>query len=437
MASSWTRIHQELSLPPGPLTFHMIERATKEIDGERDDLDWKRELPKKPEAGAWSEFAKDVAAMANARGGLLVYGVRNDCTLTGVDSDAVPTEHLYKWLRAHTQPFVGGVDIYSLRSADAARTVLVVDVPASPMAPHFVLGTSSRDKEQQAFAVPARFTDHTTWLSEHEIERAYRDRFTRQVEASKALDQHLAETREVVLAEGDPSSAWLIVVSRPSRPTPPLVPPPERHEARYLMNAALATAKEIRGESGESPMRNALSGAPTVGLRRWVEGNFLQPLRGSAPGRLLMMELHHDGTVVYAVDLSGKVLKNGTAGLNIGRNAPVETRMVQTGVCDAVALSHEVRLARRLDCSADLVAAIVCDPDQHSVSASRTIFAGYIPVLENHGFLDVPTNARCPVAVRPTGYELPPIAAIDDLRAAAASLASGLINQFGIESHFL
>ncbi|MFB8206306.1 hypothetical protein [Streptomyces sp. NPDC056010] len=45
MASAWVRIHQELSFSPAPLTFEMIERATKEIDGERDDLDWKRVLP--------------------------------------------------------------------------------------------------------------------------------------------------------------------------------------------------------------------------------------------------------------------------------------------------------------------------------------------------------------------------------------------------------
>lgn len=226
MASSWTRIHQELSLPPGSLTFEMIARAAKEIDGERDDLDWKRDLPKKPEEGLWSEFAKDVAAMANARGGLLVHGVRNDRAIVGVNPEDVPTEHLYKWLRAHTQPFVGGVDIYPLESPEKAKSVLVVDVPASGMAPHFVLGTSSRDKAQQAFAVPARFTDHTTWLSEHEIERAYRDRFARQEDAGKALDRHVAETSEVVLGEGDGTAAWLIVVSRPSRPAPLLVPAP-------------------------------------------------------------------------------------------------------------------------------------------------------------------------------------------------------------------
>lgn len=436
MASPWTRVHQELSLPPGPLTFEMIERAAQEIDGERDDLDWKRILPEKPESGLWSEFAKDVAAMANARGGLLVYGVRNDRVIEGVNPQDVPTEHLYKWLRAHTQPFVGGIDIFPLASPDGAKSVLVVDVPASGMAPHFVLGTSSRDKGQQAFAVPARFTDHTTWLSEHEIERAYRDRFARQEVAGKAIERHVAETREVVLGEGDQTAAWLIVVSRLSRPAPPLVPAPQRYEAADAMNAALTTAAKIRRDfGGTSPMRDALTGGPSIGLRRWVDGNFLTPARGSHLRRLAMVELHHDGTVVYAVDVSRHVDKNK---VDIGSQLPVEVRVVQNGICDAVALGHEARLTRHLNSSSDLVAAIVCDADFHTVGHPRR-FPGFVAVLERQrrGFFDVLKSGRCPVALRQTPYELAPLAGIEELHAAARSLSSGLTNQFGIEAHLI
>ncbi|MFE7903006.1 helix-turn-helix domain-containing protein [Streptomyces sp. NPDC057424] len=94
MASSWTRLHQELGISPGPLTYAHIEQGVNEVVGERDDLDWKRDLPKKAEPGEWNEFSKDVAAMANTRGGLLIYGVRNDRKITGIDPSAVQTEHL-------------------------------------------------------------------------------------------------------------------------------------------------------------------------------------------------------------------------------------------------------------------------------------------------------------------------------------------------------
>ncbi|MCF1510106.1 AlbA family DNA-binding domain-containing protein [Streptomyces glomeratus] len=438
MATSWTRIHQELGAPPVPVTYEMIEQAAAEIEGERDDLDWKRDLPKKAEPGEWNEFAKDVAAMANARGGLLIYGVRNDRTITGIDPDAANTEHLYKWLRANTQPFVTGVDAYIRSSADGSKSVLVVDVPASAMAPHFVLGTSPREKQLHAFAVPFRYADHTGWLAEHEIDRAYRERFARQAEADRALARQLEQTREVVLTEGDPMVAWLIVVSRPARPVPPLVPAPTRDEARKVLRAALGTAADMLGDfRGPALMRDALAGAPKVGLRRWVEGNFLQPFQGAHPNsRLMLVELHHDGTVVYAVDVSRYVLqKNEVPKSPIHMPyVPVETRTVQIGVCEAVALAHESRFARRIDSGSDLTAVIVCDPAAHE-RPPILHYIGFAPLIENHSFLEVPSHARTPMKILPAGSELPGAASRVVLRDCAQSLSSGLLNQFGVESN--
>ncbi|MGP4008169.1 AlbA family DNA-binding domain-containing protein [Streptomyces sp. 4N124] len=436
MASSWTRIHQELGAPPGTVTFEMIEQATAGIDGERDDLDWKRDLPKKAEAGEWNEFAKDVAAMANARGGLLIYGVRNDRTITGIDPDAVNTEHLYKWLRANTQPFVAGMDMYTRQSADGSVTLLIVDVPASPMAPHFVLGTSAREKQLHAFAVPFRYADHTGWLAEHEIDRAYRERYARQEASDRALERHLEHTREVVLTEGDPMVAWLIVVSRPSRPIPPLVPPPARHEVRYVMDAALGTAGKMLGEfRGPGLMRNALVGSPQVGLRRWVDGNFLQPFRGPhTNNRLLLVEFHHDGTVVYAVDVSRFVIRKDAVPTtsNLTPYVPVECQTVQIGVSEAVALTHEFRLTRRIDSSSDLTAVLVCKPEAHEQGGK--FFPGLAPVSDLHGFTETPDNARAPMRILPVGSELPPGADSSVLVECAQALSAGLLNQFGVDS---
>jgi predicted HTH transcriptional regulator len=43
--------------------------------GEYEDLDWKRALPPDDERKK-KDFAKDVAAMANTHGGLIVFGVQ-------------------------------------------------------------------------------------------------------------------------------------------------------------------------------------------------------------------------------------------------------------------------------------------------------------------------------------------------------------------------
>jgi len=437
MASSWTRLHQELGIPPGPITYAHIEQGANEIVGERDDLDWKRDLPKRAEPGEWNEFSKDVAAMANARGGLLVYGVRNDRKITGVDPSAVHTEHLFKWLRANTQPFVAGIDAYTLTSEDGGMSVLVVDVPASAMAPHFILGSTPREKELRAFAVPFRYSDHTGWLAEHEIDRAYRDRFARQAAADQALERHLDRVREEVLTDGFPSIAWLIAVSRPSRPLPPLVPPTGRDEARYVLHTTLATAADLQGEfSVTQLMGNVLTGTPQVGLRCWIEGNFLHPFKGANPrGRLMLVELHHDGTVVYAVDVSRYARQKDAIPTEPPQGAytPVETRVVQVGACEMVALSHEFRRMRRIDSSTDVAAALV---SVERSPAPGLPFPGYAPVIENHSFLDVPSTARCPKKIFPVGSELPPAADRTALRECAQSLASGLLNQFGLESIF-
>ncbi|WP_207564002.1 AlbA family DNA-binding domain-containing protein [Streptomyces sp. CA-256286] len=437
MASSWTRLHQELGIPHGPLTYAHIEQAADEIDGERDDLDWKRDLPKKADPGEWNEFSKDVTAMANARGGLLIYGVRNDRKITGVDLNAVHTEHLFKWLRANTQPYVAGVDAYTLSSEDGRLSVLVVDVPASAMAPHFILGSTQREKEIRAFAVPFRYSDHTGWLAEHEIDRAYRDRFARHAAADQALERHLDRVREVVLTDGLPPVAWLIAVSRPSRPLPPLVPTTGRDQAREVLSSTLATAADLQGEFGVMQlMRDTISGAPQVGLRSWIEGNFFHPFKGARPrGRLMLVELHHDGTVVYAVDVSRRARQKDIISTVPPQDAytPVETRAVQVGACEVVALSHEFRRARRIESSTDLAAVLV---SVEKSPAPGLLFPGYAPVVENHGFLDVPATARCPKKILPVGSELPPAADRTALRGCAQSLASGLLNQFGLESIF-
>ncbi|GLY40427.1 hypothetical protein Amsp01_064500 [Amycolatopsis sp. NBRC 101858] len=149
MASSWTRIHEHLGLRPGPLTFENVADAARTGLAEADILDWKEPLPQPPRDGAWNEFAKDVAAMANTRGGLLIYGVSDKLELRGVDLASVDVRMYGQWLRNHVRPFLGGVDYLELKTPDEQKTVLVVDVPASEFAPHSVTGTAARDTAKQ------------------------------------------------------------------------------------------------------------------------------------------------------------------------------------------------------------------------------------------------------------------------------------------------
>ncbi|WP_345964698.1 ATP-binding protein [Streptomyces sp. BRB040] len=80
-------------------------------------------------------MAKDVAAMANTRGGLIIFVAQDTtCELTGIDPAEVKPEQYAQWIRNHVHPYLSGLTFTTLTSPDGTRSVLVADVPASPMA---------------------------------------------------------------------------------------------------------------------------------------------------------------------------------------------------------------------------------------------------------------------------------------------------------------
>lgn len=69
-----TALHRAAGEGPGPITDELLDAAIAAGTTETDDLDWKQALPQDRDLKD-SDFPKDVAAMANNRGGVIVYGV--------------------------------------------------------------------------------------------------------------------------------------------------------------------------------------------------------------------------------------------------------------------------------------------------------------------------------------------------------------------------
>ncbi|NEB96237.1 hypothetical protein [Streptomyces bauhiniae] len=130
------------------------------------------------------------------------------CDLVGIDPDEAKLDQYAQRIRNHVQPYLSGLTFTVLNSADATRRALVVDLPAGPMAPHLVDGTAARAKHQQAAAAPNRYRDHTAWMAEHQLERAYGDRATRAAHSNEALQQLLDHVRQTVTLRHRESSAW-------------------------------------------------------------------------------------------------------------------------------------------------------------------------------------------------------------------------------------
>ncbi|MET8676102.1 ATP-binding protein [Streptomyces sp. NPDC004647] len=432
MARSWTPLHAHLGAPPSPLDYQMVASAVSDKLAESDDLDWKETLPsfaRKP--GLWNEFAKDVASMGNTRGGLLIYGVSDAIELVGIDLTQVNIQQLQKALTNSVQPYIAGVDFVPLPSpAGDGLDLLVVDVPQSEMAPHFHSGWEQRDKDRATFNAPYRIRDRTEYMQEHQIARTYTERFGRQASAEAAMERCLSHATETVFgAFPGKSTAWLVIAARQARPTPGLIPRSERAEAQIVVQRSATAAARLRGHSPAQPavLSSHLHNDLRVGLRRWVETNFMVPSRREKT-RGVMLELHDDGSVVVAVELSWNLTTVFFADFG------VDTDVLVSSVYETVALLHEYQQARGEDSPVDITAAVSADLETKGGRPDRAGHA-FVPFRSESGRPEVVEWARQPVQLLPVATALSP--AVDDttLRACAEELASGLLNQFGIDLH--
>jgi len=148
--------------------------------------------------GGLDELAKDITALANARGGLIIIGIVEDSqgcaeSLSEVMVSDNKIGQMYNGLRARVVPYLPDVWIRNLETAaGSGMGYVLIAVPGSAIAPHAVRMTS---RPQYSFA--RRVGRTTAWLEESEIAALYRDRF------------HLAEEhRDKVLKVLQRGSEW-------------------------------------------------------------------------------------------------------------------------------------------------------------------------------------------------------------------------------------
>ncbi|MDH6222794.1 hypothetical protein [Streptomyces pseudovenezuelae] len=181
-------------------------------------------------------------------------------------------------VRNGIQPYISGIDFIELPDPSGnGPDVLVVDVPPSEMAPHFQYGWESKDKDRVTFNAPYRIKDDTAYMPEHQVARAYRERFARQGVADALLQAcHTGGPDRPERIEGVP--AWLVIAARLARPVPRMVPAPTRLEAKDTLQKSVKTAGRIKDDfAGPAVLSDVLNNDMKVGLRRWVDSSFLVP----------------------------------------------------------------------------------------------------------------------------------------------------------------
>lgn len=319
---SFTALHRVLGVVPGPLTDDLLDAAVAAGVAETNDLDWKSELP--PARGLpQTDFPKDVAAMANSGGGVIVYGVRESQKAATGRVDVGEFDEAYeRSLRSAAMtaitPPVFGLNVHRL-GVEGSRAVLV-EVPASADGPHLIY-------KNDYFGAPMRNDSDTVWMKERQIEAMYRARFEERRHATKALDALFSEASA---GRNSDERVWLTAVAHPR--VPRLRDRLSRDEARAVLSKVEGLALTYAGRGGIHPLESVDRLNPRPGLRRWVAVNKATGER--ARWKEAQASIHHDGSVTLAASIGGHRMSSD--GYFWGHR--VESSAIECGIADFMAL---------------------------------------------------------------------------------------------------
>ncbi|MBI5510439.1 MAG: ATP-binding protein [Deltaproteobacteria bacterium] len=133
----------------GGWTLDAIRELLSQGAFESDRFDFKEMLPHPDDAGGKARLVQTCAAFANASGGFLIFGVRDDRELAltdrlvGVDSTLELPEHFGSF-PAQAEPSVEWTFLNPPLPLDSGKVVHVVHVPESKRKPHGVRDNNGR-----------------------------------------------------------------------------------------------------------------------------------------------------------------------------------------------------------------------------------------------------------------------------------------------------
>lgn len=194
------------------LTEQSLQRLVDARAREDSDLEFKGAHYAKDKN---DELAKDVAAMLNALGGLLIIGVEEDAqaraaNLTPVSITDGEIRRIRQVVAENVRPFAN-LDIRPVPASGGpdGYGYLVVSVPRSPVAPHSVR------RSGPAMTFPIRNGETTRFLDESELGEHYRRRFATATSQRERLDALDTRVQHTVDRDGGP---WLMIVGAPDVP---------------------------------------------------------------------------------------------------------------------------------------------------------------------------------------------------------------------------
>lgn len=289
----FTPLHKALGLEPSEqLSDAILDSAVDEGVSEGEDLDWKQRLPDIRSLST-SDVKKDIAAMANSGGGMIVYGVEESQSKAVARHDPGEFDERYESTYRRVainkiSPPVFGLRIDRL--GDNKRAI-AVEVLASSEVPHLV-------QYDDRFGAPVRNGSDTVWMNERQIEAMYRARFDERRRAVETLDGYYAEAMEQI---GPSEQPWLIAVAHPR--VPDAIARPDREAAKAVFKNAAAYALTFARRLGTHVFDATDHTNPRAGFRRWTAMD--QVRDKERPWCGAWASVHHDGSVSLVAPVGG------------------------------------------------------------------------------------------------------------------------------------
>lgn len=321
--SVFTPLHRWLGRDPQPLSIELLDAAVEANLEEKADLDFKLDPPP-ASALAQSDLAKDVAAMANSGGGMLVFGVRDSGSraseapgIASAFSADTYVRDLHRVALNRVSPPILNLAVHTF--TDDVRHGLAVVVPPTNEAPHLIF-------VQDSFRAPYRNGPDTAWMTERMLESAYRARFN----ARREREYELREILEQAIGPEYNAETWIGAIARPAGDTA-CSHRLEREQVQTILDGALKLADSwVRLKV--HPLEWLDRSNPRPGLRRWVArfGRNSETTRW----RAAQAQILHSGTVVLTSAMGGG---RGGADTNFGPHE-VGSDRVETFIADFLAL---------------------------------------------------------------------------------------------------
>ena len=117
-----------------PLTIHDLERLIQDGVEESQQLEYKSVLAQNDS----KEIGKDVSAMANASGGIIIYGIKEHSanrhlpeSISPIDRSTFSKERLEQIINSNISPKVEGILIHPIQLESANQVAYVVEIPQS------------------------------------------------------------------------------------------------------------------------------------------------------------------------------------------------------------------------------------------------------------------------------------------------------------------